>query len=477
MSNTLAGLWIKKIGMNRGKPRLWFDCLRIAAAGLLPGVRFNLEHHGKGLKLSASEDGRYKVASKDRNGKTVPVLDLDSREKLGPIYDEQVVRIVITEKAMFILPLASEIAKKERLERLQRKLASGEALSVGSVAHGAGVLSHAAHAGFRDAGVPVKLAFNNEIDEGYMAQSLDKNPVNLSSTINLCAPMQEIIQDPWLMQQLPVLEVFEVALPCSGASKAGRSKRGLDHPESHPEVGHLVHAALTLIQRTQPAIVVLENVEGYSTSASASILRNQLRDMGYNVREHVLDSTEWGCLEKRVRWAFTATTSGLAPLDVVPNDTAKPHNLKLGDLLEDIPLDDPRWRTLSYLKDKEVRDKAAGKGFAMQTVNADSTSVPTIRKGYAKGGSTDPFVQHPTNPDLLRKLTVREHATLKGVNAVLVEGLSESVGHQVLGQGIAYAPFRALFCALGELLKSLRANGPSWSDPSAGAMRLAASIG
>ena len=38
MSNRLAGLWIKKIGQNRGTPRLWFDCLRIAAAGLLPGA-------------------------------------------------------------------------------------------------------------------------------------------------------------------------------------------------------------------------------------------------------------------------------------------------------------------------------------------------------------------------------------------------------------------------------------------------------
>ena len=477
MSSRLAGLWIKKIGQNRGTPRLWFDCLRIAAAGLLPGIRYNLEHHGKGLKLSPAENGRYKVASKERNGKTIPVLDLDSREKLGPIYEETAVRVVITEKALFILPLASEIAKRERLERIQRKLTSGEALSIGSLAHGAGVLSHAAHAGFKDAGIAVKLAFNNEIDEGYMAQSLAQNSVNSESTINLCAPMQELIQDRWLMQQLPQLECLELALPCSGHSKAGKSKRGLVHPEDHPEVGHLVHAALTIIQWTQPGIICLENVEGYATSASAAILRNQLRDMGYNVREHVLDSTEWGCLERRIRWAFVATTEGLMPLDDVPNDTVKPANLKLADVLEDVPLDSDMWKAVTYLKEKEVRDKAAGKGFAMQTYTPESTSVGTIRKLYSKMGSTDPLLKHPTNPDLLRKFTAKEHAALKSVPTVLIEGVSQSSAHEILGQGIAYLPFRAVFHAIGETLKSLLANGPIWSAKPAGGLRIQTSIG
>ena len=109
-------------------------------------------------------------------------------------------------------------------------------------------------------------------------------------------------------------------------------------------------------------------------------------------------------------------------------------------------------RTFDYLKTKEVRDAEKGNSFAMQIVTPDSTSCPTLRKGYHKGGSTDPLLRHPTNPDLLRQLTVGEHARIKEVPEHLVEGMSKTDGHILLGQGIAYAPVRALFKRIGESL-------------------------
>ena len=57
----------------------------------------------------------------------------------------------------------------------------------------------------------------------------------------------------------------------------------------------------------------------------------------------------------------------------------------------------------------------------MQVVTPESTSVPTLRKGYHKGGSTDPLLTHPTNPELLRQLTVVEHARIKEVPVELVD--------------------------------------------------------
>lgn len=471
-----VGFWLKKVGLHRGSPRLWFDSIRVASAGMIPGGRFDVVALTTGLKLVASDVGRYAVSSKERDGKRVPVIDINSREVLAPLDGHQVVRVVVRTDGIFVMPLASEVAKRERVDRLKAKLESGEPILSASIAHGGGVLSHAAHAGMAEAGVPMELAVFCEIDEGYVEQSLCKNEATTDRALPLCAPIQELVQDEWAMKQVPRVEVLEMGLPCSGASRAGKSKRGLGMMEQHPEVGHLVYAALALIQKLQPAAVVLENVEDYSVSASAQILRSQLRDMGYQVREHVLGARDYGLLENRVRWALVATTDGLRPVEEPPA-TVINGSLKLGDLLDAVDEDAKCWSEMRYLKDKAVRDKEAGKGFAMQLVSGDSTSVPTIRKSYNKGGSTDPFVRHPSNPDLMRKFTAAEHARIKGVPVELVEGLPATTAHEILGQGIAYTPFKLLFKELGRRFDELRANGPVWTGQCATGERLVAAIG
>jgi hypothetical protein len=106
--------------------------------------------------------------------------------------------------------------------------------------------------------------------------------------------------------------------------------------------------------------------------------------------------------------------------------------------------------------DKEVRDVDAGKGFRMQTVTPESTSVPTLRKGYHKGGSTDPVLVHPINPSLLRKFTGKEHARIKGVPESLVDNMSDTMAHELLGQGIVFAPFEQVGEHIGRTLLKLR---------------------
>jgi DNA (cytosine-5)-methyltransferase 1 len=469
------GYWLKKLGIHRGAPRLWFETLRVGSAGLVPGSRFDVVALQHGIKLVSNADGQYVVCSKVRNGRCLPVIDINNREVLSPLGGQEVVRVIVRADGIFVLRAASEQAKAERIERLRGKLAAGEQLASTSIAHGAGVLSNAAHTGFSDAGIELDMKVLCEIDAGYVEQSLSCNPVS-AKTVPLCAPIQELVQDEWLMRQVPRVEVLEMGLPCSGASRAGKAKRGLSMMEEHPEVGHLIFAALALIQKLQPAAIVLENVEDYRDSASAQILRSQLRDMGYQVREHVLRARDFGSLENRVRWALVATTDGLLPLDSVPMDKV-PDGMRLGALLEDIEPDAACWSTMGYLKEKATRDKLEGKGFAMQLVNALSTSVPTIRKSYNKGGSTDPFVLHPTDPERMRKLTPAEHARIKGVPLGLVHGLSATTAHEVLGQGIAYAPFRALFRELAGAFKRLRDLGPCWMGECATANRLSGTIG
>ncbi len=447
---------IAKLGQNKGRPRLWMQGSRPAQAGFIPGTRYNITpDREKGmLVLEVVSNGVRVVSRKTQGSKEVPVIDLNSAELLSLFDGMDTVRLVMQCGRIFILPTASGLAVKERSERLHAKLAAGEPILVGSLSHGGGVLSHAVHAGLADAGVPSKLAFANDIREELLEQANACNDAWNEETIMLAAPMQELAFDAYAMAKMPHVELLEMGLPCSGASVAGKAKRGLGHAEEHPEVGHLVVSALAIIAKVQPAIIVLENVKQYLTTASMWILRHQLRDMGYTLNETVLQAGEWGELEHRERMCMVAVTRGLT-FDFSMLERPDVVERRIGEVLDaEVPED--RWSAMSGLRAKEERDKAEGKGFAMQIVTAFDTRCPTITKGYAKVRSTDPKLQHPSDPTLLRQFSPAEHARIKGVPERLVDGLSATVAHELLGQSICYRPFRAVGKLIGKTLDAFR---------------------
>lgn len=472
----MSDVWIKKIGDHRGSPRVYLDgpqALRAAVrAGFVPGEKFDVEIDGNKVVLALNKDGSRIVSAKrsKRAGEAdLPVIDINSKELLAVFDGMDSVRVVVGDDRVYLLPLASEVKKVERFARLKRKVEAGEPLAMGSLAHGGGVLTHAIHQGLKDAGVATELKFANEIRDDLVAQALTVNDAWINSdpsnssvrgagrtdrTRALAVPMQEMVQDDWLMSSLPLLEGLELGLPCSGATRAGISKGKLSKMEDHEQVGHLMFSALVILNKTQPAFVLLENVPLYATSASAQILRHQLRDMGYTCHEAILEGRDFGAMENRVRWCMVATTKGI-DFDFDRLGPAVRVVRELAEILDpSIGSDDARWGEYAYLKAKAARDKTDGKGFKNQVVTPASTSVPTLRKGYHKVGTTDPLLEHPTDPNLFRKFTAEEHARVKGVPEHLISGLSETIAHELLGQGIAYEPFRAVAERIGDAVRA-----------------------
>jgi DNA (cytosine-5)-methyltransferase 1 len=447
---------VKKVGRNRGTPRLFLDGQQAVRAGFSPGDRYEVIINEDRVVVEARHDGSRAVSRRVKGDKVLPVIDVESKQLLDLFEGMDSVRMVVTQGKVVFLPLASEKAKVERLKRVTDKLKSGEPLKTASLSHGGGVLSRAIHEGLAKAGIACEMAFANEIREDLIEFATQNNTVWGDNSAAIIAPMQELIQDEWLMAKLPRVEIVELGLPCQGASPAGRTKNAIAKMEDHKDVGHLVFAALTILAKIQPVVMLLENVDAYKNTASAQILRHQLADMGYELHEAVLEGKDFGCMENRVRWVMVAVTKGLEFSfdDLVPEVKVLQ---KLESLLDpSIGPDHPSWSEKKYLKDKEVRDAEAGKGFRMQTVTPESTSVPTLRKGYHKGGSTDPVLVHPINPALLRKFTGKEHARIKGVPESLVDNMSDTMAHELLGQGIVFAPFEQVGEHIGRTLLKLR---------------------
>jgi len=451
----MKGYEVTKIGQNRGIPRVWLEGVKALVAGFLPGKRYEARKDADKcmLVLELCETGCRIVSKKTRGDKEIPVIDLNSAELLSIFEGIETVRVIVQSGKIFIMPLATEIAAKERLNRIKTKMANNEAITIGSLSHGGGVLDEALHNGLKDAGVEARLVFANEIRDELLEQSAMYNDAWDKDTIPLVAPMQEIVADQYAMGKLPKsIDFLTAGLPCSGASVAGRAKRSLAHAEDHPEVGHLVVPFIAFIARFQPVVIELENVKQYANSASFSILRNSLRDLGYDVQVENLQAADWNVLEHRERMCMVAVTKGLS-FDFSKVHRPEKSSVRIADILDQVPDDSPMWSEMKGLRAKEVRDKAEGKGFAMQIVTAFDQKCPTITKGYAKVRSTDPKLQHPSNPDLLRQFTPAEHARIKGIPERIVTGLSATLAHELLGQSCCVAPFRAVGKAIGDALK------------------------
>lgn len=464
------------LGTHRGAPRVWLQGTLPERAGFTPGEKFELVKYDDRIALRISANGDRTVSSKDVRGKAIPIIDINSKDALSVFEGLEELRVVLMDNEILILPKASDIKLKERTERLLNKLRTGEPLAIGALAFGGGILDHAMHTGFTDSGVASYLAFANEIREDLVEHAAQVNPTFTKKTVPLVAALQEIAWDEAAMSRVPKVDGLYAGIPCSGASVSGRAKRGLALPEEHPLVGHLIAPAIAFIAKVNPFFVVIENVPSYANTASAAILRTQLKDLGYNIHERELLATDFGDLEKRNRWCFVAVTRGCEVNleELLPEPFAV---RTVGDVLEPADAVEDRWSNMTGLKAKQERDIADGKGFRMQIYNGSETSIATLTKGITKNRSTDPKIQHPTNPDLLRIPKAVEHARLKGVPEELIHELSETTAHELLGQGICYRAFRALGKYLALQLKSYAETAKAFAYASASSKQVLAVAG
>lgn len=426
---TIQHLADLKLGSHKGARRVWLEGRRLQDVGFKAGVRYQVGTTADGaLRLRLSKAGKHTVSHKQGR----PVVDLLTHA-LGDVERIQV-RFSRHQVLIDLHPL--DRATRARLARLNARLSAGQPLRLGSLSHGGGIASEALLRGLGGA----TLAFALDIDGRYLEQSLEHGPLRKGG-LSVQADLGDL--DPSV---LPEVDVLEAGLPCVAASRAGRSKKHLVRPEADAQVADLAAAFCEVVRATRPAVVILENVPEYADSASADLIRRRLGRWGYTLHEHQADGLAWS-LENRQRWLLVAVTRGLEInlADLVP--TTRP--AALGEVL-DARVPAASWRRFEHLDAKQARDRAHGSDFRQQLLSVRSTSVPTLRRGYQKAGSTDPRLVHPTRSGYSRLLSPAEHARIKGVPPALVRGLSDKVAHEVLGQSV----ISPAFVALGQLVAS-----------------------
>jgi DNA (cytosine-5)-methyltransferase 1 len=441
----MATLIDAKVGEHRGKPRIYVSGNQLAREGFNIGDTYSRTVNADKLKMTLNPNGKYVVSKKSTKGKLKPLIDI-RLDELSDYAKNGRVRILIANRVILILRHFIDDRIVERLERVLTNMEKND-IRIGSFFHGGGVASKALHEGMESVGVKSKLAMAVEIEQAYLDSSLENNPElwdNRSLIIN--AGVESV---RYHKGGIPQLDILEAGIPCTGASQSGISRLGLTFPEDHPSAGSNFFHFLQGLDASNPALVIIENVKGYLKTASTSIIRSVLSTLGYSIQEKLVEGEDYGAFENRERWIMIATTVGLEELinleDIEKHKEMPPVNFYA---IEDQEIDENMWSDYQYLKDKEIRDIAAKKGFRMQLISGDSKSCGVITRGYSKIRSTDPLRERKDGK--LRLFTVSEHAKAKTIPVSVVAGLSNTIAHQVLGQSVIYN----WFVALGKIIAS-----------------------
>lgn len=291
--------------------------------------------------------------------------------------------------------------------------------------HGIGVLCSAISEGLKRAALPHYQSVAIEIEEKYFNASIANNPIWKEKTDHpqymMCMPAQDVDLSKGAVKS----EINSGGIPCQGSSLSGRAKNGNKSAEAHSKTGGCFIDWLHWQNVTNPIVSLFENVDPYRRTLSFAVIKSTLQDLfGMAFSDFSMTGEEFGALENRSRLCGLAVCTSLdvQPEQHKPSSFEKTYEHKtLADALEDVSQDSDMYKPYTYLVEKQKRDIAAGKGFRLQWVNSDVTTIGTLGSGYAKSRSTEAFLKHLTKP-LARLLTVKEHCRVKQIPECFSEG-------------------------------------------------------
>lgn len=446
-----------KVGQNRGVPRLWLEGGRLSRCGFEAGARFlvELDLTRRQVRLKLDPNGDRTVSGRTRTlaggeARTTPIVDIAGASLADVLGEGARLRAVLASGEIVFDLHPVERAIEARETRTREHLQAGF-LTESALCAGAGVATLALQEGVEQAGVQTRVDWIIDRDGRYLDLAAMNNPAITPETRLYEASLEEVET-----AALTGTDLLQVSLPCTGHSLSGKAKRGLNQAEDHPTDALATVGLIRILEAVNPSAVISENVTQARDSASYALITAYLHEQGYVIFEDFMDSRQAGTIEDRERWWMVAISRGLAQGFTMDNVPALPRTFAtLGEAMEAIGHDDTRWKAFEYLEAKAIRDAAAGKGFKRQLVGEDSTQVGTIGRGYAKARSTEPFIVREDG--LQRLLTPTEHARVKGIPEQLVDGASDTLAHEVLGQSILYGHAVGIGVALGEHLQQAAA--------------------
>lgn len=424
-----------KLGQNQDAPRLWLESQRLSPLGFSPGMPVRVEPDGRGvtIKAVAPEDRTHTVSRRSIAGGIRPVLDINSHRALGSLDGYEELKLVGSPGCIRALPSVRAFA-------IARARAAKPPFATLDLFAGGGTLSAAAAVN------PVfNIVAGVEREPSYADcwQTEHPDALLVQADVRRVSPLE-----------LPRCEVLLAGIPCSDHCPDGRAKKKLagDRAETAGEYGDLFVHVAAIVAAKMPLFALFENVPSFARSTAGLTLMANLRHLGYDVQDLVLEpASQWGEPSDRRRWVCFASLLPGFRLEI-PYVAFQGPVSRLFDPVDAMQdrADAARIQgTIAALRAHNARHAALGHGWTMTVLDGTESKIPTIKRSYHKINS-GPFVATPYGPRLLRQ------GEIERIMGCSVATTHYATACQVLGQGVQARVFAEILSQVGAFLSGER---------------------
>lgn len=451
-SNKIYQVVYSKIGESKNQKRIWLEGGRLTLCGFTKGAKylsfFNTKE--KKLTLILDKNGNKTVSGKKVRNKDEfnPIIDICNSAIFKTFGDAVKIKISFSQGKVVISLHHEEAMRNNRESRLMKNILNSTLVEA-SICTGIGISTHAIKTGLSESGFRSSLAWVCDSEKKYL-DIADKNNEALTDDTKILVGSIEEVEG----EELDKVDILSASLPCTGHSKAGKTKNKISKAEDHKDASTSVFGFINAVKCCEPSIIISENVPEARNSATYSLIKSELRRLGYEIHEKELGKKEGACIENRNRYWFVAVSRGLINFNLndLPNFERSFNNV--GDVLE------ANKESLFFDKEvftrREVKNVKAGRGFKSQYITKECTSMGVIPRNYAKRQVSNPHFKG--EGDNVRLFTPTEHARIKEIPEHLIHDVSFTTAHEGLGQSILYNHARSIARRIGDFLQELKNN-------------------
>lgn len=429
---------------NKGA-RLWLEGVKLKSLGFDKGKLYSTKVTENSITLTLSNDGKKKVSGRTRNGESNPIIDLCGKW-LSQVFDfDELVTARIENGKITIKRHKEGMAKKER----ELRAINEPILKEAALCYGIGVSAHAISNGLNSSNVQSEVSLIMERESKYLQVAKKNNVTMAKDPLVIHGDIEDVDES-----DLESCDIISLSLPCTGHSPAGKTSNKIKKAEDHKRDSTAIFGAIKVIYKTNPSVIISENVVQAQNSATYVLFKSELRRLGYKIFELILDESNSTALERRRRYWFVAMSENIAKgfsLEDINQHLPKRQFNNIGDILEDC---DHNWFSDEYFKKREEVNKKKGRGFKCNFVNDQTEMIGVIPRNYTKRQISNPHFQAQNGA--LRLFTPKEHSRIKGIPEELIEGISATTAHEGLGQSILYSHAYIIAKAIGEHIAKIR---------------------
>ncbi|MEM0550465.1 MULTISPECIES: DNA cytosine methyltransferase [Aeromonas] len=264
---------------------------------------------------------------------------------------------------------------------------------------------------------------------------------NAAPRILLCEDIHhlEIDRLAALLSERPPIALAHYSLGCDDHSTAKSPVAKAKAVSDLSTMVDMVYPCLRQIEVIQPAVVVVENVKGFSTSAAGIMMTTVLRRMGYHITESVLSGLGFGAYQGRTRYYMVASVyPGYEP----PIGAANPSTpLPLWDVVE------KHLASCSDITDtKLIRAREQSTRTVTPYLTPESTRCPTVLKSQDRGIKDGIYIQHEGR---IYKPSIELIQELMSIPSDFdTSWMAKEQATETLGQSVDYALHQAVMSSV-----------------------------